>query len=211
LKAIKAATGVHLVLVNEPKELTPERLTELNPRYIFFPHWSHIIPASIYNRFECVIFHMTDVPYGRGGSPLQNLIVRGHKQTKISAIRCVRELDAGPVYLKYDLSLAGTAGEILDRAYDTIEQMIVEILKSQPEPQPQIGEAVVFKRRRPEDGDIANFESLETIFDYIRMLDGEGYPPAFVDVGKLHIEFSHAKNNDDVIVATAVIRIKRSE
>ena len=47
---------------------------------------------------------MTDLPYGRGGSPLQNLIVRGHKHTMISAIKCVKELDAGPIYLKKPLT-----------------------------------------------------------------------------------------------------------
>ena len=43
---------------------------------------------------------MTDLPYGRGGSPLQNLIINGHKETMMSALRCVQELDAGPIYLK---------------------------------------------------------------------------------------------------------------
>ncbi len=37
---------------------------ELKPRYVFFPHWSHIIPQDIYENFECVIFHMTDFPFG---------------------------------------------------------------------------------------------------------------------------------------------------
>ena len=55
---------------------------------------------------------MTDLPYGRGGSPLQNLIIRGHKKTKISALRMVNELDAGPIYFKRSLSLNGNAQKI---------------------------------------------------------------------------------------------------
>ena len=46
---------------------------------------------------------MTDLPYGRGGSPLQNLIARGFLETKISAILVEKQLDAGPVYLKMEL------------------------------------------------------------------------------------------------------------
>ena len=42
---------------------------------------------------------MTDLPFGRGGSPLQNLIVRGYKETMLSAIKCVGEVDAGPIYI----------------------------------------------------------------------------------------------------------------
>ena len=42
---------------------------------------------------------MTDLPYGRGGSPSKS-IIRGLKTTKITAFKCVAEIDAGPVYLK---------------------------------------------------------------------------------------------------------------
>ena len=62
-----------------PAELTRAALEQAKPRYVFFPHWSHIIPEDIHGAFECVIFHMTDLPFGRGGSPLQNLIARGIK------------------------------------------------------------------------------------------------------------------------------------
>ena len=51
------------------------------------------IPTEIFTSFECIVFHMTDLPYGRGGSPLQNLIVRGHKKTKVSALKVVKEVD----------------------------------------------------------------------------------------------------------------------
>ena len=53
-------------------ELTYDNVCDFNPDYIFFPHWSYYIPEEITNQWECVVFHMTDLPYGRGGSPLQN-------------------------------------------------------------------------------------------------------------------------------------------
>ena len=49
-------------------------LREKKIKKIFIPHWSFIIPKEIYQNFECILFHMTDLPFGRGGSPLQNLI-----------------------------------------------------------------------------------------------------------------------------------------
>ena len=66
---------------------------------------------------------MTDLPYGRGGSPLQNLIVRGHKETKISAIKVVKELDAGPVLSSLELMLnpQTTSGE-LEKKLSEMEQ-----------------------------------------------------------------------------------------
>ena len=65
----------------------------------------NIIPKKIYSNYDCIVFHMTDLPYGRGGSPLQNLIVRGHKETKISALNVQSGLDTGDIYLKKKLIL----------------------------------------------------------------------------------------------------------
>ena len=108
---------------------------------------------------------MTDLPFGRGGSPLQNLIVRGITETKISAIQCEAGLDTGPVYLKRPLSLEGTAQEIYSRANKVVESMILDILLHSPVPLSQEGEVVDFKRRVPEDG---NMEALERWAGHIR-------------------------------------------
>lgn len=181
-----------VIRIRERHELAVDALRQLAPQMVFFPQWSWLIPADIYSKFECVIFHMTDLPYGRGGSPLQNLIVRGHKETQLSALKCVAELDAGPVYQKQPLSLAGTAEEIFARAAVLMEQMIVDIVTLRPEPQPQTGTVVEFKRRRPEDGDLSKLDDPERVYDFIRMLDGEGYPSAFLQCGGLRLEFSAA-------------------
>ncbi|MDZ7775688.1 MAG: hypothetical protein U5L09_08890 [Bacteroidales bacterium] len=74
-------------IINKKEELSLELLKKITPEYVFFPHWSYIIPESIFNNYECIVFHMTDLPFGRGGSPLQNLISRGYKETKISALK----------------------------------------------------------------------------------------------------------------------------
>lgn len=134
---------------------------------------------------------MTDLPFGRGGSPLQNLIMQGFESTSISAIQCTKELDGGPIYLKEPLSLHGTADEILIRASRIIENMIIRIVKENPSPTPQIGTPTYFKRRKPDESriDISQISSLEKLYDFIRMLDGEGYPPAFLEIGNFRISF----------------------
>lgn len=192
-------------------DLTSERLAVLDPRYVFFLHWSHIIPESIFASFECVIFHMTDVPFGRGGSPLQNLIARGIYSTKLTALRCVRGLDAGPVYLKRDLSLFGAAEEIYLRASELSLEMIAEILKSSPIPVDQQGSPVVFKRRTPDEGDLNALTGLRQVFDYIRMLDAEGYPPAFLETAHFKIEFGRAALKQDCVLADVRITLKKPD
>lgn len=200
-------TGYDFVLISDPKELTAAKLASVKPKFIFFPHWSHRIDSNIYGQFECVIFHMTDLPYGRGGSPLQNMIARGIYETKISALRCVEEMDAGPIYLKKPFSLFGSAEEIFLRASTVIEDMIVEMVEKLPEPRPQEGVATVFKRRRYEEGNLASAESLEQAFDLIRMLDAEGYPNAFLNVGPFKIEFNRASMRSDQVLADVRISI----
>lgn len=193
-----------------PHELDSATFVDFGPRFIFFPHWSWMIPADIYEGFECVIFHMTDLPFGRGGSPLQNLIVRRINQTQLTALRCVATLDAGPIYMKRPLSLFGSAEEILLRASELTSEMIEYIVREQPMPQPQVGEPTIFRRRTPQDGDLVELDELEKVSDYIRMLDAEGYPPAFLETAHFRLEFSRATLKSDSVIADVKFSRKKS-
>jgi methionyl-tRNA formyltransferase len=192
-------------LVSVPEDLTLELLQKIKPAYIFFLHWSWKVPPEIIYDYKCVCFHMTDVPYGRGGSPLQNLISRGHRQTKLTALLMVDELDAGPVYLKEPLCLEGNAEEIFIRATYLSAKMIKRIIDENFQPVSQTGETVIFKRRRPEQSKIEMQESLQALQDFIRMLDAEGYPKAFLEHEGFRYEFSRAALYDGRIKADVVI------
>ena len=204
-------TGLKFISITRKEDLTPQTLETMSPRYIFFPHWSYIIPSKVFENYECVIFHMTDVPFGRGGSPLQNLISRGIYETRISALRCVKELDAGPVYLKRPLSLYGSAEEIYLRASEIIEEMICQIIKEQPVPVEQIGEITCFSRRKPEQSDIAELTSLNQVFDHIRMLDADGYPRAFLETKHFRFEFERASFKKGQVTADVKITERKNE
>lgn len=196
-------------LISQKEDFTVERIGSISPVKIFIPHWSYIIPSAIFERYECIVFHMTDLPYGRGGSPLQNLIVRGLTATKLSALRVEVGLDTGSVYLKMDLSLSGTAEEIFVRVNKLVGKMIVEIIQNNLQPVPQEGDPVVFKRRKPEQSDMSGLEKLEEIFDYIRMLDADGYPHAYIEKGEFRYEFTRASiKADGSIVADVKITKK---
>ncbi len=197
-------------ILTKPQELVEKNIKRLKPSYIFFPHWSWIIPSVIYESFCCIAFHMTDLPFGRGGSPLQNLIARGFKKTKISAFQVVKELDAGPIYLKKPLSLKGTAQEIYERASDIIfQQMIPSILKHSLKPTPQSETSTIsFKRRKPHEGDVKDLKILKEVYDYIRMLDAPGYPKAFIETNALRFLFSQAQFKNNKLCAHVEIEVK---
>lgn len=195
-------------LISDPDELTIKHLASIRPKYIFFPHWSHEVSAEIVDHYECVCFHETDVPYGRGGSPLQNLIERGHKDTVVTALQMVGDLDAGPVYAKRPLPLLGLAEEIYIRSAAIIFDMIVEIAVNEPTPVPQTGEPTVFRRRSPEQSVIPqDFQTLVAIFDHIRMLDAEQYPHAFLEYGNFRLEFTRPALRTGCIEATVSITL----
>lgn len=208
IKEIATRTNKDVIYIDNKECITHDYLNKLQPEWVFFPHWSYIIPAEVYENMNCVIFHMTDLPFGRGGSPLQNLIARGIYETKLSALKCTAQLDAGDIYIKRPLSLWGTAEEIYLRAAELTKEMIIQIVKEKPQLHTQQGEPVVFQRRKPSEGDVGELESLAEIFDYIRMLDADTYPPAFLDKNNLHIEFTRASLKDGHILADAKIFIK---
>ena len=194
------------VFIDSPDALSVDRLAQIDPRYVFFLHWSSLVQPSIHDRWECVVFHMTDVPYGRGGSPLQNLMARGHEETVLSAIRMTNSLDAGPVYMKQLLQLDGTADDIYRRAGLQSVNMMIEIINSEPEPVPQAGEVTMFERRTPEQSQLsASTTDLRDLDVFIRMLDADGYPAAFLRHGNLRLEFRDSSVQDNRIVAKVEI------
>ena len=202
LEDLSLKTDDNWVLISSKDDFNNDNLKKINPDKIFIPHWSYIIPELIFNSYECIVFHMTDLPYGRGGSPLQNLIMLGHKNTKISALQVESGIDTGDIYLKKDLSLNGTAQDIYERANEVISDMIVEIVKTKPVPIKQEGKPTLFKRRKPLMSNMKDVESLDEVYDFIRMLDADGYPPAFLETSNCKFEFRKvSKQNDNTLEA----------
>ena len=179
-------------LISNKDELSLEKIEKINPKYIFFPHWSWIIPENIYKNYECILFHMTDLPYGRGGSPLQNLIINKVYNTKISALKVTKGLDEGDIYLKEDFDISkGSANEIYINASKLIfKKLIPNILRQNPTPVRQEGDVVNFKRRTPEQSNIKmlNDVSIANLYDFIRMLDAPSYPKAYLELDNFKME-----------------------
>ena len=85
------------------------------PEIIFFPDWSWIIPNEIISNYKCICFHESNLPKFRGGSPIQNQIIRGITKTKTTAFIMNEKIDAGDIILQKNLSLEGSIQEIFSR------------------------------------------------------------------------------------------------
>lgn len=195
------------LLINNFIDFNVKTLEAFNPTKIFIPHWSYIIPKEIYENYDCVVFHLTDLPFGRGGSPLQNLISKGYKTTKISALKVKKGIDTGDIYLKKPLELEGTALQIFEKCSFIIKEMIIEIIEKNILPYPQVGELTKFKRRKPEESNLIDLSDLEKMYDHIRMLDCEGYPQAFIETKYFKFEFKDAILDKEEKIISANVRI----
>ena len=195
--------------IYKKEELTLEYLAKINPRYIFFTHWNWIVPSDIFKAYECVVFHTAPLPYGRGGSPIQNLIVRKHKTAPVCALRMTEVIDGGPIYCSKEVKLQGTIDEIFKEIAVVVEELIIYICRCEPTPKAQIGEPFYFKRLTQVDNEISEHLMLDEIYDRIRMVDGQNYPKAFMKYGSYKIEFSRASLAENELVAQ--IRIVKND
>ena len=103
----KKYENLSIINITSKTELNIDYLSKINPRYIFFPHWSWKVDSTILNNFECIAFHTAPLPYGRGVSPIQNLIINDYEESPLCALQMITEFDVGPIYKKRNISHKG--------------------------------------------------------------------------------------------------------
>jgi methionyl-tRNA formyltransferase len=196
--------------INSKKKFSIKKIKSIDPQIIFIPHWNWKIDKKILKKYLCIGFHSTPLPYGRGGSPIQNMIERGHKKSVVCAIKINNKLDSGDVYLRKKFLLKNSAHEIFENIYNIIIKMIYKLEKKLPNSKPQKGRVIYFKRRKSSQSNISNLNNLNKIYDYIRMLDTnvKDFPLAFANTSKLKIEFKNANFKKKFILAQAKIKLR---
>ena len=184
----------NMVLINKPENLTYKIIKAINPKMIFFPNWSWKVPKEIVDEWLCVCYHEGDLPIGRGGSPIQNHIVRGFKNTKSTTYIMNDKIDAGPILCKRDLDLSGSLNEIFERIIQNNYDMTVEIIEENPKPVAQDdSKSVYFDRRKPEDSEIQCMDMpIKSLHDFIRML-ADPYPNAYIRISNKYILFKNSE------------------
>lgn len=178
--------------------------------FVFFPHYSRIVPRDFLDKYYCIGFHTGDLPKDRGGSPIQNKILRGEYSTWVSALQLIEEIDSGNILCQAPISLQeGSIEEILRKISLIIASLIRLILTQESQPIPQIGKVQYFPRLQPKDSEI-RFENLELreIYDRIRMLDGLDYPPAYLLLGGHRMVLSKAILGENELFFTAQLKEK---
>lgn len=202
-------SAIHDVLNIETKaDLSLDILDNFQPELIFFPHWNWLVEKQIFTRFTCIVFHVAPLPYGRGGSPIQNLIKRGFTSSPVCALKMSDGIDDGPIYDKDEISLEGTLSEILDNLNSAVNKLIFQLINHLPTPIKQSGEVKTFKRLGCKDNKISCEANIGEFYNAIRMLDDSSYPSAYLSFKKVNIELSNVKKENGDLICEARILAK---
>ena len=128
------------------------------------------------------VTHASDLPKGRGWSPVVWGVLQGEKTITVSLIEAAEPVDSGRIYAKFRSRLKKT--DLSDNINGRLAKLIVRCLNlvaSNPsaKPQPQQGESTTYRRRRPDDSRVDPNQSIASQFDLLRVCDGERFPAFF--------------------------------
>ena len=182
-------------------------LHKVQPDWVFFFHWSDIVPKEIYDKYKCAVIHTGNLPEGRGGSPIQNQILEGINDTKVNIIEMSDPVDSGAIYCSHPITLQGTITDIWLSIANIASKLILECVEEDPIPKYQTGTPKTYKRIKDNSIKFDDTKDISYIHDQIRMVDDKNYPNAYLDIGGFRLEFSRSKLECGEIIAD--VRIKR--
>ena len=193
------------IKILKKKTISLKTIQKYNPDFILFYGWSSKVNVAIVKKFKCIMLHPSKLPKFAGGSPIQNQIIRGIKNTKSTAFLMNSKLDAGDILLQKKLSLDGSLDEILSRIEKNNYELITKIIQGKFKKRKQTGKPTSYKRRTPKQSELKNLNSSKLyLHNFIRMLS-DPYPNAFIKIGKKKIIFKSSKYDGKTLAIEGVI------
>lgn len=163
-----------------------------NGDMLFLLGCTSIIPGKVLQKnTHNFVVHESDLPKGRGWSPVSWQILEGKHTIPIVLFEAAEEVDAGPIYLKEYFELDGTEllPEIKRKQGAKTVEMVVKLLEQWPNvtPFPQQGTPDYYPKRTREHDKLDVDKSLAENFDHLRIVDNEKYPAWFEYKGRKYI------------------------
>jgi len=174
-----------ILMIRSKNQYSDQLIHDIKPDCILFYGWSWKINPTIITNYRCIMLHPSPLPNYRGGSPIQNQIIRGEKESAVTLFLMNEGLDTGDIIAQKKISLEGHLDEIFARITQTGIELTLQILKTTALPTIKQTEAnaTFYKRLTPADSEITlkELESVsgEYLYNKIRMLE-DPYPNAFI-------------------------------
>jgi methionyl-tRNA formyltransferase len=144
-----------------------------------------IAAPAVRERYDrTYVTHASDLPQGRGWSPLVWGVLQGRSEIVLSLMEAADPVDSGRIYQKFRCPIEKT--DLWDELNSKLAKLTLEALDflvSHPsaEPIPQSGEPTWLRRRGPEDSRLDPDASIASQFDLLRVCDPQRFP-AFFDL-----------------------------
>jgi len=104
-----------IFIINGEAEFREFNVENFKPDIILFYGWSFIVSETLIAKYKCLMLHPSDLPKYRGGSPIQNQIIDGILDSKVTIFRMMKKLDAGDILAVDSLDLRGAIHDIFER------------------------------------------------------------------------------------------------
>ena len=150
----------------------------------FFLGCTKIAPPKILSKnLLNIVLHASDLPKGRGFSPLKWQIIEGLNHITVSLIEAIDKADAGKIFSKKTIKYKGH--ELLDEMQDSLgkicNDMCLSFLRKKKLPigKKQIGLSTYYKKRTENDQRIDPKKSLLDEFNKLRVADNNRFPAFF--------------------------------
>jgi len=147
-----------------------------------------------------IVVHASDLPYGKGFSPIQWQILQGKDEIILTLIEAVEKCDAGPYYLKSNIVFDGTELyiELREKIAENIILMCVKYILNIDKLKPinQTGEESIFRRRTIKDDEIDIDKTIAQQFNHFRIADNDNFPLYFHYRGCTYLLKVYKQNNN---------------
>lgn len=146
---------------------------------------SEIMAADVRSKFgKVLVIHESDLPAGRGWSPLAWQILEGKNEITVSLLEAENSVDSGAVWKKELLTFQGheLSDEINEIRWAAVSRLMDYAVEhfDDARPQPQSGTPTYYRRRTLEDSRIDPALSIAQQFDLLRICEPRF--PAFFDL-----------------------------
>lgn len=143
------------------------------------------------NNKNIFLVHESDLPLGKGFSPVQWQILEGKNKIKVSLLELSKELDSGDIVNQMDLVLNGTElyEEIRLAQANVTFKLIKNFLETYPNfiRKSQTGVSTFYKRRKPIDSELDINKTLKDQFPLLRIGNNRKWPSFFKFKGCTYI------------------------
>lgn len=168
----------------DPKNIKDEITNIPNNSLLLFYGWSWMVPKEIIDKHICICLHPSPLPKYRGGSPIQNQVLAGEKNSAVTLFRMTDGLDDGPIYKQENFSLSGYLDDILQKIRRNGTYLTLSLIRDYKQNkltfvEQNHSEATFCKRRKPEESEVFLTDSEETIYRKVRCMQPP-YPKAFI-------------------------------